>query len=87
MMLLQHIENSFIGVIDSLRTLAYSMPKYPLSYVVVLSFIYCFTTFYHLDPYLSIQLYNLYDCSIRVTAVLEYLKLFIEHDVHTPLFI
>ena len=60
---------------------------FPLSYVVISSFISFFTAFYCLDPYFifkinilvylvfcySIQLYKC-DCSIRVTDVLEYLE-------------
>jgi len=47
------------------------------SYVVILSFISCFGTFYCLDPYFNFTIsfiFYICDCSIRVTAVLEYTK-------------
>ena len=52
---------------------------FPLSYAVIPSVISCFIT-YHIDPYFILNIFIAYsyvhtcDCSIGVTAVLEYLK-------------
>ena len=89
-MVLQHssVRNSLHWHIITIILFNAKVGIFPPSYAVILSFISCFTTLYRFDLYFifkliilnilvfcySIQLYYMCDCSIRVTAVLEYFE-------------
>ena len=89
-MLLQQVRKSYFGMLAiTIILLNAKVGIFPPSYAVIPSFTSCFTTFYCLDPYFILNLivnslfsffvitHNytcMHDCSIRVTAELEYLK-------------